>query len=90
LINDINVAFVEVDARAQELGLSEEEYVLLNVVKNYLSNRSENDLAAFVKELDREIKTMLFLDWHRKVKMATEENKSCLTVASGSMETTLI
>jgi len=72
LINDINVAFVEVDARAQELGLSEEEYALLNVVKNYLSNRSENDLAAFVKELDREIKTMLFLGWYRKVRMATE------------------
>lgn len=63
---------VEVDARAQELGLSKEEYAFLNVVKNYLSNRSENDLAAFVKELDREIKTMLFLGWHRKVKMATE------------------
>jgi len=72
LINDINVAFVEVDARAQELGLSEEEYALLNVDKNYLSNRSENDLAAFVKELDREIKTMLFLGWYRKVRMATE------------------
>src|SRR5665647_877880 len=63
---------VEVDARAQELGLSKEEYAFLNVVKNYLSNRSENDLTTFVKELDREIKTMLFLGWHRKVKMATE------------------
>lgn len=42
----------------------------MNVVKDYLSNRSENDLAAFVKEVDREIKTMLFLGWHRKVKMA--------------------
>jgi hypothetical protein len=39
----------EVDARAQELGLSKEEYAFLNVVKNYLSTRSENDLAAFVK-----------------------------------------
>ena len=61
---------VEVDARAQEVGFSKEEYALLNVVKDYLSNRSENDLAAFVKEVDREIKTMLFLGWHRKVKMA--------------------
>lgn len=37
---------VEVDARTQEVGLSKEEYAFLNVVKNYLSNRSENDLGA--------------------------------------------
>ena len=34
--------------------------------------KNDSDLTAFVKELDREIKTMLFLGWYRKVKMATE------------------
>ena len=35
---------VEIDARAQELGISNEEYALLNVAKNYLSDRSDSDL----------------------------------------------
>jgi len=43
---------VEIDERAQELCISKEEYPLLNVVKKYLSNRSDSDLTAFVKELD--------------------------------------
>ena len=51
---------VELDERAHELGISKEEYALLNVAKKYLSNRSDSDLTAFVKKLDREIKTMLF------------------------------
>jgi len=40
----------------------------LNVAKKYLSNRSDSDLTAFVKEPDREIKTMFFPSWWRKVK----------------------
>jgi hypothetical protein len=63
---------VEIDERAHKLGISKEEYALLNVAKKYLSNRSDSDLTAFVKELDRKIKTMLFPGWWRKVKMATE------------------
>jgi len=63
---------VEVDEKALKLGISKEEYALLNVSKNYLSNRNENDLTTFVKELDREIKPTLFPGWWRKVKMATE------------------
>jgi hypothetical protein len=51
---------VEIDERAHKLGVSKEEYALLNVAKKYLSNRSDSNLTAFVKELDREIKTMLF------------------------------
>ncbi|MFZ0925203.1 MAG: hypothetical protein WAN56_07830 [Halobacteriota archaeon] len=43
------------------MSISKEEYALLNVVKKYLSNRSDSDLTAFVKELDRKIKTMFFL-----------------------------
>jgi hypothetical protein len=56
---------VEIDERAHKLGISKEEYALLNVAKKYLSNRSDSDLTAFVKELDREIKTMLFPGWWR-------------------------
>src|SRR5665647_1983903 len=63
---------VEVDEKALKLSISKEEYALLNVSKNYLSNRNENDLTTFVKELDREIKPTLFPGWWRKVKMATE------------------
>ncbi|MGA3200130.1 MAG: hypothetical protein ABSD89_12115 [Halobacteriota archaeon] len=51
---------VEIGERAQELSISKEEYALLNVVKKYLSNRTDSDLTAFVKELDRKIKTMFF------------------------------
>jgi type I restriction enzyme, R subunit len=63
---------VEIEERAQELGISKEEYALLNVAKKYLSNISDSNLTAFVKELDREIKTKLFPGWWRKVKMGTE------------------
>ncbi len=65
---------VEVDEKAQKLGISKEEYALLNVfsTKNYLSDRDENDLTTFVKELDRKMKPMLFPGWWRKVKMANE------------------
>ncbi len=63
---------VEIEDRAHKLGISKEEYALLNVAKKYLSNISDNNLTAFVKELDREIKTMLFPGWWRKVKVGTE------------------
>jgi len=35
---------VEIDERAHKLGISKEEYALLNVAKKYLSNRSDSDL----------------------------------------------
>lgn len=82
---------VEIDERAHKLGISKEEYALLNVAKKYLSNRSDSDLTAFVKELDREIKTMLFPGWWRKVKMETEVEQTlfdtCFQKFAGDLDT---
>jgi hypothetical protein len=82
---------VEIDERAHKLGISKEEYALLNVGKKYLSNRSDSDLTAFVKELDREIKTMLFPGWWRKVKLGTEVEQTlfdtCFQKFAGDLDT---
>ncbi len=82
---------VEIDERAHKLGISKEEYALLNVAKKYLSNRSDSDLTAFVKELDREIKTMLFPGWWREVKMETEVEQTlfdtCFQKFAGDLDT---
>jgi hypothetical protein len=82
---------VEIDERAHKLGISKEEYALLNVAKKYLSNRSDSDLTAFVKELDREIKTMLFAGWWGKVKMGTEVEQTlfdtCFQKFAGDLDT---
>ena len=80
---------VEVDEKAQKLGISKEEYALLNVSKNYLGDRNESDLTTFVKELDREIKPMLFPGWWRKVKMATEVERTLFEMCYRKFESDL-
>jgi len=80
---------VDVDEKAQKLGISKEEYALLNVSKNYLSDRNESDLTTFVKELDREIKPMLFPGWWRKVKMATEVEQTLFEMCYHKFESDL-
>jgi type I restriction enzyme R subunit len=80
---------VAVDEKAQKLGISKEGYALLNVSQNHLKNRSESDLTAFVKELDREIKPMLFPGWWRKVKMATEVEQTLFEMCYRKFESDL-
>jgi hypothetical protein len=53
--------------------------------------KNDSELTAFVKELDREIKTMLFLGWWRKVKMETEVEQTlfdtCFQKFAGDLDT---
>jgi type I restriction enzyme, R subunit len=63
---------VEIERRAKELGISKEEYALLNVAKKYTPNESDAALITFVKRVTSTIKVQLFPGWWRKVKVATE------------------
>ena len=53
--------------------------------------KNDSDLTAFVKELDREIKTMLFSGWWRKVKIETEVEQTlfdtCFQKFAGDLDT---
>lgn len=71
LVGDI----VETERRAKELGLSKEQYALLNVAKKYVHNESDAVLIAFTKRVTDTIKPRLFPGWWRKVKVATEIEK---------------
>lgn len=62
----------EIERQAKELGISKEEYALLNVAKKYISYESDAALITFIKRITSNIKVRLFPGWWRKVKVATE------------------
>jgi len=72
LVGDI----VETERRAKELGLSKEEYALLNVAKKYVHNESDAVLIVFTKRVTDTIKPRLFPGWWPKVKVVTEIEKT--------------
>jgi hypothetical protein len=53
--------------------------------------KNDSDLTAFVKELDREITTMLFPGWWRKVKTGAEVEQTlcdtCFQKFAGDLDT---
>jgi hypothetical protein len=53
--------------------------------------KNDSDLTAFVKELDRKIKMMLFPGWWRKVKVGTEVEQTlfdmCFRQFAGDLDT---
>lgn len=71
LVGDI----IETERRAKELGLSKEEFALLNVAEKYVHNESDAVLIAFTKRVADEIKPRLFPGWWRKVQVTTEIEK---------------
>ena len=55
----------EVEEKTKQLGVTKEEYALLNVAKKYDSEIPEKDLIPFVKELTNRVKTKVFGGWQK-------------------------
>jgi type I restriction enzyme R subunit len=72
LVGDI----IETEKRAKDLGLSREEYALLNVAKKYVPHESDAVLIEFTRQVVTTTKPRLFPGWWRKVTVATEIEKA--------------
>jgi restriction endonuclease HindI-like protein len=55
----------EIEEKTKALGVTKEEYALLNVAKKYDSGIAEKDLIPFVKELTNRVKTKTFGGWQK-------------------------
>jgi hypothetical protein len=64
-------AMVQIQAEAQKLGLTKEEFAILNVLRKYVDLDDEK-VVTFVKGLMKEVKPKVFSGWQRKVKVVNE------------------
>jgi hypothetical protein len=67
---------------AQKLGLSKEEFAILNVLRKYVDLDDEKAVI-FVKELEKQVSVKMFPGWQRKVKVTNDVEEgvfqTCLT-----------
>lgn len=68
----------EIKSEASKLGLTDEEFALLNVLRKYLTKKDDEELTSFVKTLIQDIKLDIFLGWHKKKKVALSMRKKVL------------
>jgi len=62
LIEEIN----KIEDKARQLGLSDEEYALLNVINKYAPESDEKENITFIKSWLADVKKDLFARWHEK------------------------
>ena len=82
---------VEIGERAQELSISKEEYAVLNVIKKYLSNRSDSDRPHSSRSWIERSRRCSSPDWWRKIKMSTGIEQTlfdtCFQKFAGDLDT---
>lgn len=67
LVKDV----VQVEEKAKEIGLSNEEYAILNIVKNY-AKLPDKEVISFIKDSLPVAKKKTFEGWQRKTKAINE------------------
>lgn len=84
----------EIDEQTKRMGVTKEEFALLNAAKKYDSKLSEDELIAFVKGLAKQVKTIAFPGWQRNPGVVKEVEQSvfdsCYQAFSSRMDTAKI
>lgn len=68
----------KIESEASRLGLTEEEYALLNVLRKYRTKKSDKELISFTKSLIRDIKPSVFKGWNKSRKQALNVRRKIL------------
>lgn len=74
LIKEIN----EIKSEAKRLGLTDEEFAFLNVLRKYLTKKHDEELISSVRALIQDIKPNIFWGWHKSKKQALSIRKKVL------------
>lgn len=76
------------------MGVTKEEYALLNAAKKYDSKLPEDELVSFVKGLTKQVKTKTFVGWQRNPGIVKDVEQtvfdSCYQAFSSRMDTAKI
>jgi type I restriction enzyme R subunit len=79
----------EIESEASKLGLTDEEYALLSVLRKHLGKK-DGELISFVKMLAQDIKRDLFRGWYNKKKIVLSTRKKvfdrCIAEFSSSLD----
>jgi type I restriction enzyme R subunit len=81
----------EIEEQTKRMGISKEEFALLNAAKKYDSKLTEDELISFVKGLAKQVKTKTFTGWQRNPGVVKDVEKSvfdsCYQAFSTRMDT---
>jgi type I restriction enzyme R subunit len=81
----------EVDEQTKRMGVTKEEFALLNAAKKYESKLPESELISFVKELVKQVKPKTFLGWQKNPRVVKDVEEtvfnSCYQSFSSRMDT---
>ena len=68
----------EIKSEAKRLGLTDEEFAFLNVLRKYLTKKDDDELVSSVKTLIQDIKPDIFWGWHKSKKQVLSIRKKIL------------
>jgi type I restriction enzyme R subunit len=84
----------EIEEQTKRMGVTKEEYALLNAAKKYDSKLPEDELVSFVKGLTKQVKTKTFAGWQRNPGVVKDVEQtvfdSCYQAFTSRMDTAKI